>query len=115
MDDFCVCTYCNITFKEKMELRAHCQTEAHQRVIMSDEGRDWYWRPPPRGADVYTLCESWLETGTCRFGMQCVEAHGAEELAEWKERFEYRLMKLKKAYEKELFGMLIFLLLIFKI
>ncbi|KAI4471147.1 dna2/nam7 helicase family [Holotrichia oblita] len=104
MDDFCVCTYCNITFKEKMELRAHCQTESHQQVIMSDEGRDWYWRPPPRGADVYSLCESWLESGVCRFGLQCVEAHGPEELAEWKERFEYRLMKLKKAYEKELFG-----------
>lgn len=32
------CTYCSITFGDRMELRAHCQTEQHQNVIMSDEG-----------------------------------------------------------------------------
>lgn len=100
------CTYCSISFRDRIELRAHCQTEAHQTMIMSDEGRDWRWRPPPRGytADVYSACESWAETGVCRYGAQCVEAHGPEELAEWKERFEYRRMKLQRACEKELYG-----------
>nr|CAD7592664.1 unnamed protein product [Timema genevievae] len=99
-----VCSYCCLTFSERAELRAHCQSQAHQTVIMSDEGRDWKWRPPPRGltADHYTLCESWADS--CRYGAQCVEAHGAEELAEWRERFEYRRMKMQRACEKELFG-----------
>lgn len=75
-------------------------------MIMSDEGRDWLWRAPPRGfnGDSYNLCENWLESGSCRYGAQCIEAHGEEELNEWRERFEYRKMKLKKAYDKELYG-----------
>lgn len=32
------CTYCAINFSGRSDLRAHCQTEAHQNVIMSDEG-----------------------------------------------------------------------------
>lgn len=34
-----VCTYCAISFNDRTELRAHCQTESHQNVIMSDEGK----------------------------------------------------------------------------
>lgn len=69
-------------------------------------GRDWKWRPPPRGytADSYTLCETFMENSTCHYGNQCVEAHGEEELHEWKDRFEYRKMRLQRACEKELFG-----------
>lgn len=33
------CTYCGIAFSDRMELMAHCQTESHQNVIMSDEGK----------------------------------------------------------------------------
>lgn len=40
----------------------------------------------------------------CHYGHQCVEAHGNEELQEWKERFEYRKMRLQRACEKELYG-----------
>uniref|UniRef100_A0A1B6CI26 C3H1-type domain-containing protein n=1 Tax=Clastoptera arizonana TaxID=38151 RepID=A0A1B6CI26_9HEMI len=100
------CTYCCLIFPDRNDLRAHCQTEAHQTVIMSDEGRDWKWRPPPRGftADNYSLCESWGDGGSCRYGAQCVEAHGPQELQEWRERFEYRRMKLQRACEKELYG-----------
>lgn len=32
------CSYCSINFNDLSELRAHCQTESHQNVIMSDEG-----------------------------------------------------------------------------
>lgn len=69
-------------------------------------GRDWKWRPPPRGftADSYTLCESFVDSSVCHYGNQCVEAHGNDELREWKERFEYRKMRLQRACEKELYG-----------
>jgi Zinc finger C-x8-C-x5-C-x3-H type (and similar). len=102
-----VCSYCCLAFSDRSELRAHCQSVSHQTIIMSDEGRDWKWRPPPRGltSDAYSLCESWADGGgSCRYGAQCIEAHGSEELAEWRERFEYRRMKLQRACEKELYG-----------
>jgi len=69
-------------------------------------GRDWKWRPPPRGytLDTYSLCETFSEAHTCHYGAQCVEAHGQDELNEWKERFEYRRMRMQKACEKELYG-----------
>ncbi|XP_075224399.1 helicase with zinc finger isoform X2 [Lycorma delicatula] len=101
-----VCSYCCLNFSDRNELRSHCQSETHQTVIMSDEGRDWKWRPPPRGytAEMYSLCEAWTEGGSCRYGAQCVEAHGPQELMEWRERFQYRRMKLQRACEKELYG-----------
>lgn len=34
------CTYCAVNFQDRAELRAHCQTESHQNVIMSDEGNE---------------------------------------------------------------------------
>lgn len=37
-DGIVSCTYCSIKFADRLELRAHCQTELHQNVIMSDEG-----------------------------------------------------------------------------
>lgn len=53
-----------------------------------------------------SLCEAFMDGGenACRYGAQCVEAHGVEELAEWKHRFEYRRMRLERAAEKELYG-----------
>lgn len=36
---FITCTYCAITFRTRADLRQHCQTETHQNVIMSDEGK----------------------------------------------------------------------------
>ncbi|XP_036325735.1 LOW QUALITY PROTEIN: probable helicase with zinc finger domain [Rhagoletis pomonella] len=105
-DNATYCSYCAISFETRNELRQHCQTERHQNVIMSYEGRDWKWRPPPRGytLDSYSLCEAYQESQTCHYGNQCVEAHGQDELNEWKERFEYRRMRLQKASEKELYG-----------
>jgi len=34
------CSYCAINFQTRNELRQHCQTESHQKVIMSDEGKN---------------------------------------------------------------------------
>ncbi|XP_066256079.1 probable helicase with zinc finger domain [Euwallacea similis] len=100
------CIYCNLHFKDRNQLRAHCQTESHESVVMSDEGHDWKWRPPPRGlkCNTYVLCQNWEDLRHCRFGIQCVQAHGKEELDEWNERFRYREMKFQRAREKELLG-----------
>ncbi|XP_059471957.1 probable helicase with zinc finger domain isoform X2 [Neocloeon triangulifer] len=61
-----------------------------------DDESKWRWRPPPRGvgADAYTLCDAWKNGGTCRYGVQCVEAHGQDELDEWRCRFEERKARL---------------------
>ncbi|XP_053631191.1 probable helicase with zinc finger domain isoform X3 [Cherax quadricarinatus] len=100
------CSYCNVYFSTKVELQTHCRSQDHQTTIMSDEGRDWTHRPPPRGlsADEYMLCATYKDTHTCRLGDQCIEAHSDAELVEWQERFEYRAMKLERAREKQLHG-----------
>ncbi|XP_054723440.1 probable helicase with zinc finger domain, partial [Uloborus diversus] len=104
MDHFC--TYCSVIVGSEAELRAHCNSEGHQLTIMSDEGREWKYRAPARGmgADQYALCLSYSSTGKCRLGQLCCDAHGEEELLEWKERFDYRQMKLQRAKECRLQG-----------
>lgn len=32
------CSYCSLNFESITELRLHCQTDNHQKIIMSDEG-----------------------------------------------------------------------------
>lgn len=41
--DSIVCSYCSITFADRSELRSHCQSEGHQNVIMSDEGKRFFF------------------------------------------------------------------------
>lgn len=69
-------------------------------------GREWKWRPPPRGhsAESYSLCENYVENNICHYGNQCADAHGVDELNEWKERLEYRKKRLQRARETELYG-----------
>lgn len=38
-DNSTYCSYCAISFETRNELRQHCQTESHQNVIMSYEGK----------------------------------------------------------------------------
>lgn len=54
--------------------------------------RCWKFRPPPRGftSETYVICQNFHENGICNFGLNCVNAHSADELQEWKERFEFR-------------------------
>lgn len=33
------CSYCFLNFENIVELRLHCQTDNHQKIIMSDEGK----------------------------------------------------------------------------
>ncbi|UYV83673.1 HELZ [Cordylochernes scorpioides] len=106
LKDCHVCMYCNLIFCNKRELNEHCQTDLHQATIMSDLGREWKFRDPPRGfsTDQYALCAMYSSKGTCTLGQQCSEAHGEEELAEWQERFSYRQMKFQQAKEQRLHG-----------
>lgn len=100
------CSYCNMQFPSKDLLQNHCLSQEHQRTIMSDEGREWKHRPPPRGlsAEEYMLCQTYKDTHTCRLWSECVFAHSESEIGEWRERFEYRAMKLERAREKQLHG-----------
>jgi len=65
--------------------------------------RCWKFRPPPRGftSESYALCQNFIENGLCNFSNQCVEAHGEDELGEWKERFEIRKIKLEKSLKQQ--------------
>lgn len=103
------CSYCNLQFSSQAELQVHCRSQEHQTTIMSDTGHSWLHRPPPRGlaAAEYRLCQS-VGQGSwsvkCRLGEQCICAHSEAELAEWRERFDYRAMKLQQAKDKHLHG-----------
>lgn len=102
------CTYCSVQFLTRAELMAHCRSQEHQTAIMSDEGRKWVFRLPPRGLtnSEFKLCSNLGKDGLgrCRFGDQCIGAHSGAELAEWQQRFEYRAMKLQEAKDKQLHG-----------
>ncbi|GIY93823.1 putative helicase with zinc finger [Caerostris extrusa] len=52
-----ICRYCSVMVSTEAELEEHCNSETHQLIIMSDEGREWKFRPPPRGvgSDQYAL------------------------------------------------------------
>ena len=45
------------------------------------------------------------EGGTCLLGeSSCTKAHSLEELAEWKERHQYRMTKIKTAKDQKLYA-----------
>ncbi|XP_070580150.1 probable helicase with zinc finger domain [Ptychodera flava] len=102
-DSSLYCSYCNVQCSTQVDLHLHCTSESHQSIIMSDDGRDWKHRPPPRGVtrEEYMLCSRFPK---CRFGDQCTLAHSDEELSEWRERYKYRQMKMQRAREKKLHG-----------
>lgn len=50
------------------------------------------------------MCENYAENQICHYGNQCADAHGNDELNEWKDRLEYRKTRLQRAKEKELYG-----------
>ena len=77
------CSYCFLNFNSQDELQLHCRSQEHQTTIMSDAGRDWQYRPPPRGLATaeYKLCNSVEGNPSgvlipCRVGQQCIGALG---------------------------------------
>lgn len=102
------CTFCSLHFSSLAELQCHCRSQEHQTTIMSDNGHEWKYRPPPRGLATadYRLCSSVGQSWPlkCRLAQQCIGAHSEAELVEWRERFDYRALKLQEAKEKQLHG-----------
>lgn len=100
------CEFCKVSFDREKEFRDHCNSPEHRTVLVSDGGRTWKHRPPPRGlpADGLSICQSHHLFGQCRLGGQCCAAHSEDELAEWQERLEYRRERLKKAQQRHLEG-----------
>ncbi|XP_022079225.1 LOW QUALITY PROTEIN: helicase with zinc finger domain 2-like [Acanthaster planci] len=105
------CSYCNRAFAQVWELEQHTQTIDHRSKVNSDKERQWKYRSPPWGVvnGEYKECEhhkrkqcyftnSPPDKNTCNF------AHSSEELEEWRERHEYRIMKMKKAKEQKLYA-----------
>nr|XP_037287295.1 probable helicase with zinc finger domain [Rhipicephalus microplus]XP_037287296.1 probable helicase with zinc finger domain [Rhipicephalus microplus] len=100
------CEFCGVSLNGEKEFRDHCNSLEHRAVLVSDGGRTWKHRPPPRGipADELSICQNHHLYGQCRLGSQCCEAHSEDELAEWLERLKYRRERLKKAQQKHLEG-----------
>lgn len=100
------CEFCGVSFDGEKEFRDHCNSPEHRTVLVSDGGRTWKHRPPPRGvpADKLSVCQNHHIYGLCRLGSQCCEAHSEDELAEWLERLRYRMERVKKAQQKHLEG-----------
>lgn len=74
--------------------------------MLFEQEVNWKWRPPPRGhtSDSYAQCKNWLETSNCAYGILCTEAHGIEELEEWKERFHHTCREFHKASNERIKG-----------
>ncbi|KAH6943679.1 hypothetical protein HPB50_025601 [Hyalomma asiaticum] len=100
------CEFCGVSFDGEKEFRDHCNSPEHRTVLVSDGGRTWKHRPPPRGilADDLSVCQNHQLYGQCRLGSQCCEAHSEDELVEWRERLQYRRERLRKAQQKHLEG-----------
>lgn len=100
------CEFCGKNFDQEEKFRAHCNSAEHRAVLVSDGGRTWRHRPPPRGVpcEELSICKNHQVYGQCRLGDQCCEAHSDDELGEWRERLEYRKARVKKAQEKYIEG-----------
>ena len=72
-----LCTFCDLRFKSEDELQAHCRTQEHQIMIMSDVDQEWKFRPPPRGQcpSEYNLCHTVCQRVPikCQLNMLCVK------------------------------------------
>ena len=71
------------------------------RTTETPDRKNWRYRPPPRGltSQEYTQCPRYFGIGSCRVGNQCSQAHSAEELQEWRERFELNKQESQKSRE----------------
>lgn len=100
------CEFCGESFDSDKDFRNHCNSPEHRSVLVSDGGRTWKHRPPPRSVprDELCVCQGHRAYGQCRLGDQCCEAHGEDELEEWKERLDYRHDRVTRAQEKHLEG-----------
>ncbi|XP_071943708.1 3'-5' exoribonuclease HELZ2-like [Antedon mediterranea] len=94
------CSYCEMDFES---LVSHVSNLEHNQCITSDTDRNWKHRSPPLDIvnGLYVMCDRHSNEDSANY--QCMQAHTQEELEEWKERHEYRLMKREKAKLGKLF------------
>ncbi|XP_071943710.1 3'-5' exoribonuclease HELZ2-like [Antedon mediterranea] len=105
------CTYCKMDFDSTQTLDFHISTLKHKRCVNSDTERSWNHRSPPLNVvnGEYVMCDRHKENN-CPYSNvdpannHCTLAHTQEELEEWKERHQYRMMKRRKANESKLFS-----------
>eukprot|EP00057_Strongylocentrotus_purpuratus_P033405 XP_791308.3 PREDICTED: helicase with zinc finger domain 2 [Strongylocentrotus purpuratus] len=106
-----LCSYCDKPFRTKQNYDEHTNSMEHKMRIKSDTERSWKYRSPPLNVTngQYKLCQRNLKklcnySGVVQERNDCAEAHSQEELEEWKERHEYRMMKIAKAKEQRLYS-----------
>ncbi|XP_071490369.1 3'-5' exoribonuclease HELZ2-like [Diadema antillarum] len=106
-----LCSYCNRPFRTKHEYDSHTNSMEHKMRIKSDAERSWKYRSPPLNVTdgKYQICTRNLKnscnySGVVQERNDCPLAHSVEELEEWKERHEYRMMKIAKAKEQKLYS-----------
>ncbi|XP_033628979.1 uncharacterized protein LOC117291425 isoform X1 [Asterias rubens] len=105
------CTYCDQPFQQLWKLEEHTKSLGHRSRVNCDKERQWKYRSPPWNVlnGRYQECEP-HKRRQCTFSQSpaennnCTRAHTLEELEEWRERHQYRMMKMKKAKEQKLFA-----------
>ncbi|XP_052414063.1 helicase with zinc finger domain 2 isoform X2 [Carassius gibelio] len=92
------CTFCHIHFPTDEELKNHCFTVNHRRLIFEDTGtsQSWKYRDPPPTYKDLKLCQRFL---ICEYGDDCPEAHSQEELCEWRKRIKTSRKRARDAAE----------------
>ncbi|XP_071943704.1 3'-5' exoribonuclease HELZ2-like [Antedon mediterranea] len=98
------CSYCEIDFDL---LLPHISTLEHKKWVDSDTDRNWKYRNPPLKIvnGQFVICDRNKQnhcphSNADPASNQCMQAHSPEELEEWKERHEYRMMKRDKKKSK---------------
>ncbi|XP_038048815.1 helicase with zinc finger domain 2-like [Patiria miniata] len=105
------CSYCDRGFAQNWQLQQHTQTIDHRAKVNSDKERQWKYRSPPWSVlnGEYRECEqhkrkACVFTNSPADKNNCTHAHSSEELEEWRERHQYRMMKMKKAKDQKLYA-----------
>ncbi|XP_033113852.1 helicase with zinc finger domain 2-like isoform X2 [Anneissia japonica] len=93
------CSYCKETLNTDIEVELHVISIQHKVKVNSDSDREWRRRKPPLNVlnGDYKMCE---RSATCKRVTTCTQAHNEYELNEWKERYEYRMKKMRQSFQE---------------
>uniref|UniRef100_A0A4W5KBX3 Helicase with zinc finger 2 n=1 Tax=Hucho hucho TaxID=62062 RepID=A0A4W5KBX3_9TELE len=81
------CKACNLSFSLRGDFQNHLNTYNHIKrnsEYNNETTTEWKYRDPPQTNQAYKLCER--RASTCELGSNCVDAHSAGELQEWRTR-----------------------------
>ncbi|XP_071017732.1 3'-5' exoribonuclease HELZ2 isoform X1 [Oncorhynchus clarkii lewisi] len=81
------CKACDLWFPSWGDFQNHLNTFNHIKrtnEYNNETTTEWKYRDPPQTNQAYKLCER--RASTCELGSNCVDAHSAEELQEWRTR-----------------------------